>query len=341
MKPPGFFDRYRSEINAELRADLNGNSLPLYGMMRYHLGWADTAGNPVNGTAGKVLRPSLCLWACDAVGGRRECALPAAAALELVHNYSLIHDDIQDNDEERRHMPTVWKVWGKAQAINAGTAMRMLASLALKRLDNAGVSAQKRLRAQELLDEATLELLEGQYLDISFEDRLDIRTEDYLRMISCKTAALISCSMEMGGLLGSGDRPAVAAFSEMGTDVGMAFQIRDDILGIWGSESETGKSGGSDLRRRKKSLPVVCALEHASPAARTRLCMIYEKKSLADADVAEALNILDGSGAMQKSQKIAEDYCFAARRGAKDIAMAEPIRRDMEDLFQFLLDRNH
>ena len=241
MKLPVVFERYRSEIDSELRAVLAERESPLYDMMRYHLGWIDWQGRPLSGTAGKALRPALCLLACEAVGGTYHRALPAAAAVELLHNFSLIHDDIQDDDRERRHRPTVWSIWGKPQAINAGTAMRVLASLALSRLGENGVSGEKQLRIQRILDESCLRLIEGQYLDISYESRLDIGVTDYLGMIDGKTAALIGCSLELGAFLGTDDEAVIRGLWNFGRNLGLAFQIRDDILGIWGDEKETGK----------------------------------------------------------------------------------------------------
>jgi geranylgeranyl diphosphate synthase type I len=164
---PAAFERYRTQIDAELRLVLAQQQSPLYEMMRYHLGWIDEKGDPVKEPAGKALRPTLCLLACEAVGGDYRKALPAAAAIELVHNYSLIHDDIQDDDCERRHRPTVWSIWGKPQAINAGTAMRLLANITLARLREQGISPEKHWHTQCLLDTTTLRLIEGPYLDIS------------------------------------------------------------------------------------------------------------------------------------------------------------------------------
>lgn len=150
-------------------------------MMRYHLGWIDEHGKSAE-AGGKYLRATLCLLSCQAVGGKPEMALPLAAAIELVHNFSLIHDDIQDRDRERRHRPTVWCVWGEPQAINAGTAMRMIASLELSKLTDNDFAAEKVMDAHKILDESTLRMIEGQFLDISFENRLDIKVSEYLNM---------------------------------------------------------------------------------------------------------------------------------------------------------------
>ena len=197
--------------------------------MRYHLGWIDKKGNRTDGNTGKALRPTLCLLACQAVGGEYHRALPAAAAIELLHNFSLIHDDIQDNDRKRRHRPTVWAIWGKPQAINAGTAMRILTNVALFRLKELGVNPEKRLLVQQLLDETTLRLIEGQYLDIDYEKYVDINVSDYLRMVQGKTAALIACALESGAALGTDDERLIKNLHDLGWNLGLGFQIRDDI----------------------------------------------------------------------------------------------------------------
>ena len=275
MNLPGVFNKYRADIDAELKSVLAERQSPFYDMMRYHLGWVDEKGNVLTSSGGKALRPTLCLLACEAVGGDYRQALPAAAAIELVHNYSLIHDDIQDDDRERRHRPTVWSIWGKPQAINAGTAMRVLANLALLRLKELGVPDQKQLRAHYLIDEKCMSLIEGQYLDISYETRFDITVDDYLDMIRKKTAALIACSLELGALLGTDDEQVIESFRNIGTNLGLAFQIRDDILGIWGDEQKTGKPSCSDIRRKKKSFPVIWAFDKAQGELRTDLLNFY------------------------------------------------------------------
>ncbi|MSQ14977.1 MAG: polyprenyl synthetase family protein, partial [Dehalococcoidia bacterium] len=157
--------RYQQEIIAELELTLKGRTVPLYDMLRYHLGWIDQSGKTVEGMTGKGIRPNLCLLACAAVGGQIQAAIPAAAAIELVHNFSLIHDDIEDKSPQRRHRPTLWSVWGVSQAVNAGDSMYTLARLVLYRLEELGVPERKILRIARALDEACIKLCEGQYLD--------------------------------------------------------------------------------------------------------------------------------------------------------------------------------
>lgn len=335
MSLPGAFNRYRTEIDAGLRMALAERQSPLYDMLRYHLGWLDEKGNPLRTTGGKALRPTLCLLACEAVGGNYRQALPAATAVELVHNYSLIHDDIQDEDRERRHRPTVWSIWGKAQAINAGTAMRILANLALSRLPS-----PKQLRAQYLIDESCLSLIEGQYLDISYETRLDITVDDYLQMVLKKTAMLIACSLELGAWLGTDDEVAIEGFRSIGKKIGLAFQIRDDILGIWGDEQKTGKPSGSDIKRKKKSFPVIYALAKAERELRAELAEFY-RNGIPGADGAAAvLRILETVQSQLQAQRLAERYRNEAVSGLEALPVSVAAKHDLREVFNFLVERS-
>jgi geranylgeranyl diphosphate synthase type I len=256
MNQPTSFRRYLGDLEAELRSVLGDNASPLYTMMRYHLGWVDEEGK-AQPSPGKMSRPTLCLQACEATGGDWHLALPAAAAVELIHNFSLIHDDIQDGSWERRHRPTVWKVWGEAQAINAGDAMYVLAQLALSRLDQKGTPLPKVILLSTRLNRASLQLCEGQYLDIEFERHLDITVDQYLDMIDKKTAALFAASLYFGALLGTDRQNQVRLLSSFGRNLGMAYQVQNDLQGIWGEE-ESGKAAPyTDIRSKKKTLPIV------------------------------------------------------------------------------------
>jgi geranylgeranyl diphosphate synthase type I len=339
MGRPSVFEEYRREVDAELRETFDGCSSPLYDMLRYHLGWITLEGRPTNGGAGKGLRSTLCLLACEALGGDRWQALPAAATVDLVHNYSLIHDDIQDRDIERRHRPTVWAVWGEAQAINAGSAMRQLAGVALRKLLCRGVSTEAALRASWLLDDACLRLLEGQWLDISFERRLDVGVADYLDMISLKTGALLGCAAELGALIAGGEEGTTGAFRRFGLNLGLAFQIRDDVLGIWGDAAETGKPLGSDIRRKKKTFPVIYALQE-SPAA-PELRRLYALPAIEVNELAAVLSILDAVGAEGAARRAAQEYRQRALAEIVSLPLAAPARASLEEMAGFLVERTH
>jgi geranylgeranyl diphosphate synthase type I len=341
MQTPHILNTYRSAIDGALRSMLEPYTLPLYDMMRYHLGWIDEKGNEAAEPTGKALRPTLCLMACEAGGRGYERAMPAAVAIELIHNFSLIHDDLQDGDEERRHRPTVWKIWGGPQAINAGSAMRVLANLALSGARREGLPADKYERLLGIFDMATLRLIEGQYLDIKYEDCFDIGVTDYLAMIRGKTAALISCSMEAGAIIGTDDTETAERFRELGENLGIAFQIRDDILGIWGDSRTTGKPGGGDIRRRKKTLPIVFALSNGPLRVKRAIAGIFQKGAVGDLDTEEVLEAMGEAGVYAHVQEMVEDYCEQSRRLIHAIQMERRFKDNFEQIVEFLTVRSH
>ena len=277
-----FASLWLPRIEEEMRAVLaTRDSAPEthYAMMHYHMGWADEALRPSVVPSGKRIRPLLCLMACEAVGGNPADAVPAAAAVEILHNFSLIHDDIEDGDETRRHRPTLWALWGVPQAINVGDGMFALAYAALLRsgarrpadAESSSSDAEGRgLAAIDRFNGICIALTEGQHLDLSFEERESVTVGDYLRMIEGKTAALIAGSIELGALFGGADPRQAEYLHRFGRNIGLAFQIQDDILGIWGDPSVTGKAAGNDILRHKKSLPLLYALEHPRGACRLR-----------------------------------------------------------------------
>ena len=286
---PGLFQRYRSDLTQGLRDCLSGNSSKVYDMLRYFMGWTDVEGNPTVAVGGTALRPTLCLFACEAVGGSVKQAMPAAVALELIHIFSLIHDDIQDRDEIRRHRPTLWAVWGIPKSLEAGNVLRVVADSSLRSLVSEGVTQSQALAGVNLLTQAYLEMIEGQYLDLSYEGRPDIGMQDYLTMISRKTGALIRCSLHLGAAIGTRDEATMASFRECGRALGYVFQIRDDYLGIWGDESSTGKPVGADIRRKKNSFPVVYAMSQAKGKDKAELQRVYELDEVDEDDVARVL----------------------------------------------------
>jgi len=334
---PPAFDRYRPELEEELRVVIGNKSSPLYNMMRYHLGWVDEQGNPQEGMGGKLLRPTLCLLACETVGGDWRAALPAAAALELVHNFSLIHDDIQDESEERRHRLTLWRRWGKPQAINAGDAMYALSRLALYRLRERGVPDGKVLHVAHILDEACLRLCEGQYLDLSYEDRLDIDVDDYLEMIEGKAAALIECSLHIGALLGTENQSLIGHFQRFGKMLGLAYQIRDDVLGIWGKK----KAHDTDIKKRKKTFPVIYALGRAEGKQREKLLTIYQKGISEEGEVFEVIKALDSLGPQKYAQKMAEHYYLGSLEELRAMNLPAQAEDELRMIAAFFVERDY
>lgn len=315
-----------------------------YAMQEYHLGWRDINLQPALSDPGKLLRPQLVLLACQAVGGDTNQALPLAAGIQLLHDFSLIHDDIEDQSDARRGRITVWKQWGIAQGINAGDGMFTLAHLSLHRLSEAGVPAEVVLRVLRQFEETILTICEGQFLDLSFEGNLQITADDYLAMIARKTAALIAASAGLGSIVGGAHDASVQALFSFGQNLGLAFQIQDDVLGIWGEPEQTGKPRAADLYRRKVSLPVVYALRHAP--RRADLERIYHQPELSDADVADVLAVLDEAEARAYTEATAATYHQAAiaalasvQCGADPAAQAAHAR--MMALAEGLVGRQH
>jgi geranylgeranyl diphosphate synthase type I len=307
-----------------------------YGQMQYHLGWVDRDFNAVKSNPGKLLRPTLLLLAYEAAGAWGQTptsvddnsylyrALPAAAAIELTHNFTLIHDDIEDNDAERRHRPTAWSIWGIPQAINTGDGMFALARLTLWVVLEAGVEGCLAARLGSLLDRACLILAEGQHLDMCFEWLQQIPVSTYIDMISRKTAALMRCAAEMGALLGTRDEETIERLRSFGWAIGIAFQVRDDMLGVWASTDELGKLPAGDIYRRKKSLPILYALEHATPVDQQRLRMLYGQETpLTPEQVEDVLTIFGRTRTQTYCRTFLIQHCCTAR-----VALAQVPRND-------------
>jgi geranylgeranyl diphosphate synthase type I len=331
--------RYKRELEQYLRSLVSAQNPPeLYQMVRYHLGWEDAEGRPED-AGGKGLRSSLCLLTCEAAGGDRWQALPAAAAVELVHNFSLVHDDIQDGDAERHHRQAVWKLWGEAQGINAGDAMLALAHLAVLKLADEGVPETSVVEAARVLSERTLEMVEGQTLDISFEEKLDVNLPAYIGMIEKKSGALFDCALHLGGLIAGADSSIVQRLGGAGRTLGTAFQIRDDVLGIWGDEAVTGKPRGADIIRRKKSLPVVYALNEAKGALRDDFRALYAKPELTDSDVAVIIGDLEEAGAREYCARLASERKDAALAELGQMGLRPGPANELREAAEFLLER--
>ncbi len=337
---PRIVDRSGTIIRDALRSSLAHDESFVYDMLRYYMGWGDETGAPVDASTGKAVRPALCLFGCEAVGGDAVRALPAAVALEFVHNFSLIHDDIQDEDETRHSRSTLWAVWGKPKALVAGNVLRSVADMSLEGLRDAGLESEVALTAISLLTESYLEMIEGQYLDLAFEGRHDICMDDYNRMISRKTGALIRCSLNIGAVVGTNDRETVSAFRECGSALGYLFQIRDDVLGVWGDEAVTGKPVGADIRRKKNSYPIVYTMETASQRDRDILARIYDKPELDAADVAQVLTVMENVGVQRRARAETGIWADRAMNALSAVDLRPEARRDFEEFTHFLMTRN-
>lgn len=339
--PPAALARHHDGIQAEMKAALEGRKLPIYDYARYALGWIDRHGAPAD-AAGKGARGALCMLAAEAVSADPEAlarARCAAAAVEFVHNFSLVHDDVQDRDEERRGRPTVWKIWGIAQAINAGDALRELADGALRSAAPRGAPAERILDAGRRLNAATLRMIEGQYLDLTFEQRTDVSVAEYAEMVECKTGAMMGVSLALGALFAGAEPDRCDAFQRAGERLGRCFQLRDDWLGVWGDAAELGKSTDSDIRRKKKAHPALYAIERSAARSRRRLLEIYARESLSDADVEEVRSLFDEAGAGEATEAATREERDAFERALARCAPRPQARRDLIELADFTINR--
>lgn len=267
-------------------------------MLRYHLGWQGMNGEAVAGRRGKRLRPLLCLLACEAFGGDWHAALPAASALELIHNFALIHDDIEDDSLTRHQRPTVWNVWGLGQGVNAGDALWALARRSIYRLTERAHSPAATLAVAQLLDETCYDLCKGQYLDIASEGDREMTEQVYERVVRGKTAALTAASLVSGAILGGASPACLEQIESYGLELGIAFQLTDDLLGIWGDPGITGKSAASDLATHKMTLPVIHALAWERARGENTLYSILGEPP-SEESFPTMLAILDRSGAQE------------------------------------------
>jgi len=285
--------------------------VPFRQMLTYHMGWTGDGSGPES--TGKRIRPLLVLLTCTACGGNWKDALPAAAAVEFIHNFSLVHDDIQDNSPIRRGRPSVWANWGVPMAINVGDALFALSNLSILNLMES-YPAEMVNRVAYILHKTCLTLTEGQFLDMTYESTDNLKVEDYWPMVTGKTAALLSASCQLGSILGEADEATIEAYQTFGHYLGLAFQVQDDILGIWGDEALTGKSSASDLVEGKRSLPVIFGLEKCA-----QFSSLWVDGRVKPQDVEAAARLLASEGAYEFAHETARqmtDMAINTLRGA-------------------------
>ncbi len=300
-------------------------------MMAYHLGWEGDSNGQV--AQGKRIRPQVVLLCCETAGGKWQNALPAAAAIELIHNFSLIHDDIEDRSDLRHGRKTIWAKWGDAQAVNTGDAMFTLANLALLELRKS-LPAEKALSAVQLQQQICHELTRGQFLDISYENEKMISVEDYWPMIGGKTAALLAGSAQIGALVGGATDEQLQAFYRFGYSLGLAFQAQDDALGIWGNEALLGKSTNNDLVTGKKTLPVVYALERNGPFAQRWIA-----GTITAAEIPPLAQQLRSEGAEEYVNLEVDRLTGEALKALQEATYDSDARKALEELAMKLLRR--
>ncbi|HEX4162958.1 MAG TPA: polyprenyl synthetase family protein [Acidimicrobiales bacterium] len=338
---PDILTRCRQSIDPVLAAAVETLSPELCQIARYHLGWSDAEGHPVAAPRGKGIRPALALLGTRAVGAGVEVGIPGGVAVELVHNYSLIVDDVIDLDTERHHRPTVWTLFGVSHAIIAGEALQVLANqVLLETPSEIGAAASAALAA------ATTEMIAGQSDDIAFERRRDISIDQCVAMSTAKTGALLGCAASIGAILAGAPGDAVEALRDYGRLLGLAFQAVDDLLGIWGDPAQTGKPQGSDLRQRKKSMPIVYALGADGPEAEELQSIILgpaetadSRPSLSAKEVARATRLIEAVGAREWTVTEAKSNLDAALGALERVPLADDAHRELADIAVFVVER--
>ncbi|MEO8539055.1 MAG: polyprenyl synthetase family protein [bacterium] len=330
---PPALTTHLAALEEALQLRLSSGPEALIANSRYVMGWQDPQGRVLE-TGGKRLRPALCLFAAGLFADDAAVAMPGAVAVELIHNFSLVHDEVQDHDAERHHRPTIWALHGEGQAINAGDFLVTRAFAAL--LDAPG-PADRRLAALNVLNEAMARMIAGQWSDIDFESRENVSPEEYLAMIRGKTGALLGAPLAMGALLAGATAEQAVALQEWGETVGLAFQVQDDYLGIWGDPDLTGKSNTNDIVRKKKTLPIVFGLTNE------RNGVIAERYALADLDegaVRDVVTELEACGAPGFVRDEGARLVDSADDMLSEFELPAASRESLREIGRYLVDRD-
>lgn len=334
--------KYALEVERTIKEVLTIAPPFIRGVISYHFGWVDQNFEPANFEKGKSLRPALCLLVFEALRGDHAQALPVATAIEMIHNFSLIHDDIEDGDLQRHGRPTIWAIWGEPLAINVGDYLYTLAFKCLSQLDPTQFAPERIFSVLQVVTGACLKLTEGQDLDLRFEQAGDITAEMYLDMVYKKTGALLEAAILCGAVLGTTDQQVIANYHEFARNIGIAFQVRDDMLGIWGDSARTGKSTTNDIRRKKKTLPIIYMLNKASRQRRKRLQSLYvTSEPLSDDQVDFVRESLDQVGAYHHAEQIANDYVEKSFAALHKTLISNQAQANLELIARFLVDRSH
>jgi geranylgeranyl diphosphate synthase, type I len=337
--------KYAADIDDTIKSLVNDAPPAIRGVISYHFGWVDQNFQPASFQRGKMFRPTISLLAFEAITGGYQDALPVAAAIEIIHNFSLLHDDIEDNDVERRGRPTAWTIWGQPRVVNIGDYLYSLAYTSLYRLDPAKIPVERIFAVMSLINKACLKLTEGQDLDLEFETLGAVSTEMYLDMVFKKTGALIEAAILAGVRLATSDEPLIQNYTNFAHHIGLAFQIRDDILGIWGDTAQTGKSAVNDLRKKKKTLPVIYTLAQVDGPRRDKLRGYYATTApLTDAEIEFVRDCLEQTGARQYAQGVADEYHHQAFAALDKIGTAQPgaeSQVELKMIAEFLINRSY
>jgi geranylgeranyl diphosphate synthase type I len=332
---PPALDRARRQVEPELRAAIERLDPGNRAIAAYHLGWTEADGSPRTASSGKAVRPAMALLAAEAAGAGAGApvGLPAAVAVELVHNFSLIHDDVMDGDLERRHRPTVWALWGIPAAVLAGDALLVLAQEVLLAAGPAGPAAVG------LLNGSVAELIRGQTEDLAFEQRAWVGLAECRRMAAGKTGALLSASARTGAVLAGADDETVTALGRYGEHVGMAFQLVDDVLGIWGDPAVTGKPVLSDLRSKKKSLPVTYVLGLVDARSQELAEWLAGSVPSDETELYRIAELIDDAGGRAWAMAEAEREVELAVQAVDSVPLDETARSELVALTGYLTRR--
>jgi geranylgeranyl diphosphate synthase, type I len=323
----------RDIVRPALNAVLNRLTPSLRTVAAYHMGLTDAVGRPA-GSGGKALRPALVLLSARAAGAAPESGVPAAVAVELVHNFSLLHDDIMDRDTQRRHNPTAWTIYGTSAALLAGNALLALAQeLLLEDGRSQGTWAARCLSA------AVQRLISGQSSDLAFEQRQEVTLSECIAMAGDKTSALLSCACSIGAVQMGAPAQLAMGLAEFGAQTGLAFQLVDDLLGIWGAPEVTGKPVMSDLRTRKKSLPVVAALTSGTSAGSKLRDLLAQPEPLTEDALTLAADLVVEAGGRQWAETLAEAKFMAAENCINKLDMPAQVRAEFTEIAAFITAR--
>jgi geranylgeranyl diphosphate synthase type I len=331
---PHVLEGAAATVAPALRTAAGELSPAMHAVVGYHLGWLDADGNPAAAGGGKSVRAALALLSARAAGGREADGMPGAVAVELVHTFSLLHDDIMDGDGERHHRPAAWAVFGSPRAILAGDAVLALAFRVLLLCGSA-----HRVAALESLADATARLIDGQAADLDLEGRVGATPQECTAMCARKTGALLECAASIGAVLaGAGDH-VTAALRAFGAHLGLAFQAVDDLLGIWGDPSATGKPVFGDLVQRKTSLPVAIALASGTDDARA-LAELLRRPDLDAAELAAAAALVESAGGRAGAAAQAEAELALALAALGSAPIDASARAEMAAIARFVAARD-
>ena len=335
MQSPQALNRVMELVEPELVNSVKKLSNELLPVIEYHFGWKTIKGIEAPEDTGKRLRPSLAVLSAEAVGRDMEVAIPGAVAVELIHNFSLIHDDIIDGDKERRHRPSAWTAFSIEDALIAGDALHTLAFQVL--LEE---NTPERVQAARRLLDATTTMISGQAADMTFDDLPTISFEECLKMEAAKTGALLGYSSSVGAILSGADENTCNALEVFGYELGLAYQAVDDVLGIWGDPKITGKPAGNDLREKKKSMPVSIVLSANNSDSEKLLEIFSTTEDLDEEEIVKASALIENAGGREATLEEADKHLKRAIEFLNNADIRKETFCELEEIAHFVVNRD-